>query len=313
MTGTIGVIDLGSNSTNLLVVDGDGHEVERTVAITGMGRAMSADGRLDAGARRRVELQLETYAAALDRHSVPPERRRLVATAAARMMEPGERESWFDTIQERLGARPLVLSGHDEGRLAFRGALRTLRSGAAAGTTWLVVDIGGRSTELMWGDDEPAQVVSLDLGAVSLTEGDLRGDPPRPEELSNAVGRAADAVADALRDWPVDLSTATMVGIAGTIVTAAAVEIGLPTFDADVLHGFTLTRAAAEDVFRTLATESLADRVHNPGLPADRADVIVGGLCILVATMRTLRAPALTVSVHNLLDGVAADVAAAHR
>ena len=97
-----------------------------------------------------------------------------------------------------------------------------------------------------------------------------------------------------------------MVGTAGSIITIAAVELGLIDFDATRLHGFELTRDAAEDVFRTLATERLSDRVHNPGLPADRADIIVGGCCVLVGVMRRLRLDSLVVSTHNLLDGIAA-------
>lgn len=308
MSGAVGVIDLGSNSTNLLIVDTAGHEVERIVAVTGMGRDLSPDGRLNQSARQRVEQQLQHYADLFERHGVAPSQRRVVATAAARALAVDQREAWFDELADLLGVRPELLSGQDEGRLSFRGALGSLRSTHGSGAPWLVVDIGGRSTELMWGIDEPAHVVSLNVGALTLTQDELHGDPPRPDELSNAVGSVADEVADALRMWPVDATEATLVGVAGTIVTAAAVEIGLTTFDPTVLHGFTLTRAAAEDVFRTLATESLADRVHNPGLPRDRADVIVGGLCALVAVMRTLRAPELIVSVHNLLDGVAGEL-----
>jgi exopolyphosphatase/guanosine-5'-triphosphate,3'-diphosphate pyrophosphatase len=96
-----------------------------------------------------------------------------------------------------------------------------------------------------------------------------------------------------------------VVGVAGTIVTVAAIELGLAQFDANSLHGFVLTREAAEDVFRTLATEALADRVHNPGLPRERADIIVGGCCVLVALLRRLKINSLVVSTRSLLDGVA--------
>ena len=95
-----------------------------------------------------------------------------------------------------------------------------------------------------------------------------------------------------------------MLGIAGTITTIAAVEIGLPVYDPERVHGAALSRAAIEEVFRTLATEPLADRIHNPGLPRERADVIVGGCCVLVAIMRTWHVPQLVVSHRNLLDGV---------
>jgi exopolyphosphatase/guanosine-5'-triphosphate,3'-diphosphate pyrophosphatase len=151
-------------------------------------------------------------------------------------------------------------------------------------------------------------VRSLDVGAVRLTERYLHGDPPRPEELTNAIGDAHDLLDDALREVP-DLALATrLVGTAGTIVTAAAVEIGQRTFDAAALHGFRFERDAVEDVFRTLATEALADRVHNPGLPADRADVIVGGMCVLVAIMRRWDARDILVSAHNIMDGVCAEL-----
>ncbi len=295
----VAVIDLGSNSTNLLIVDDRGRELERVVAVT----------RMASGDLQRVEQQLEMYAKVMESHGVAPSHRRVVATAAARNMTNEARAHLFDRVRHHVGVMPQLLSGHDEGRLAFAGAVHALPTPAP----WLVVDIGGASTELMWGAEAPEHVLSLDLGAVTLTAAELHSDPPRPEELSNAVGAAADAVADAVRHWSVDPRHATLVGIAGTVVTAAAVEIGLARFDATALHGFVLSRAAAEDVFRTLATECLADRVHNPGLPPERAEVIVGGLCILVAVMRTLQAPELVVSVHNLLDGVAADLLATGR
>lgn len=302
MTGAFGVIDMGSHSTNLLIADAQGKELHRVVAVTGMTRD---------GGEARVMAQLEVYARLLDQYGVEPSHRRAVATAAARALNPEARTQLFDLVEQRLAARPELLTGEQEGRLAFQGAVATLPSHVAApGAAWMVIDIGGASTEVMWGRDQPDHVISLDVGAVTLTESELHTDPPRPEELSNAVGRVADELADAVRAWPVDVTQATLVGVAGTVVTAAAIEIGLRTFDAAQLHGFALTRSAAEDVFRTLATEALADRLHNPGLPADRAEVIVGGLCIVVAAMRTLRAPHLVVSVHNLLDGVIAEMVA---
>jgi exopolyphosphatase/guanosine-5'-triphosphate,3'-diphosphate pyrophosphatase len=151
-------------------------------------------------------------------------------------------------------------------------------------------------------------VRSLDVGAVRLTERHLQGDPPRPEELTNAIGDAYDLIDDALREVPDMQLASRLVGSAGTIVTTAAVEVGQREFDPSALHGFVLERSAVEDVFRTLATESVADRVHNPGLPADRADVIVGGLCVLVAVMRRWDARNILVSAHNIMDGICAEL-----
>ena len=309
MTGRA-AIDIGTNSTNLLVVDADGREIERIVAVTRLGAGLDPQTagsatRLDPEAVERTLGQLRHYRDRLDHHGVDTDAIRIVTTAAARALGTAERDRLFDEVQRCVGTRPILLSGLEEGRFAFAGATAGLSTSVpVANPPWLVVDIGGGSTELMWGHDHPDHVVSLDIGAVSLTESLLHGDPPRPEELSNAIGLVSDLLADHSRDLPDDPGAATMVGIAGTITTVAAVEIGLSRFEPSVLHGFVLERPAVEDVFRTLATETLADRRHNPGLPPERADVIVGGLCILVAIMRTLHTPELVVSIHNLLDGV---------
>jgi exopolyphosphatase/guanosine-5'-triphosphate,3'-diphosphate pyrophosphatase len=143
---------------------------------------------------------------------------------------------------------------------------------------------------------------------VTLTEAELHGDPPRAEELANAISIVSDAVDNAVIERPALGDTARVVGVAGSIVTIAAVELGLLHFDATRLHEMVLTRAAAEDVFRTLATEALEDRIHNPGLPLERAGVIVGGCCLLVAIMRRLHLDHIIVSTHNLLDGVIAEL-----
>jgi exopolyphosphatase/guanosine-5'-triphosphate,3'-diphosphate pyrophosphatase len=173
----------------------------------------------------------------------------------------------------------------------------------------LVIDLGGGSTELAVGTPGdpagPSEVVSIDLGCVTITEAEVASDPPRPEELTNAIGAAADALADARRQLPLLDHVRRCIGVGGTITTVAAVELGLATWDRDRVNGLVLPRAAVEDVFRTLATESLADRKHNPGLPADRADVIVGGCCILVAVLRNLPADELQVVDADLLDALA--------
>ena len=168
-----------------------------------------------------------------------------------------------------------------------------------------MLDIGGGSTEYTLGVLEADQSASIPFGSVTSTASHLNTDPPLPEDLTNLIGAVADELEEIGRTMPGIVSPPRVVGVAGTIVTIAAVEIGLPTFDETALHGFVLTRDAAEDVFRTLATEPLADRVLNPGLPSDRADIIVAGCCILVATMRRLKIDSIIVSTHSLLDGVA--------
>jgi exopolyphosphatase/guanosine-5'-triphosphate,3'-diphosphate pyrophosphatase len=168
----------------------------------------------------------------------------------------------------------------------------------------LVIDIGGGSTEYIIGFASPEMSASIPFGAVTSTSSHISRDPARPEDLTNLIGAVADELEEVTRDIPALTTPGRVVGVAGTIVTVAAVEIGLANFDDDVLNGFVLTKDAAEDVFRTLATENHQQRILNPGLPADRSDIIVAGCCILVATMRRLHIDEIIISTRNLLDGV---------
>ena len=309
MTRRVAAVDIGTNSTNLLVRDESGSVLERHVTITRLGKGVDSTRRLAPDAIDRTSETLRHYAELLARHGVDISRDlRVVTTSAAR--DATNRDEFFTAVSEAIGRSPDVLSGDEEGRLAHRGAL----SGLDVGSGWhLLVDIGGGSTELVLGESTPTGVTmravrSLDVGAVRLTERHLLADPPRPEELTNAIGDAYDLIDDALRDVPDMKLAGRLVGSAGTIVTAAAVEVGQREFDPSALHGFVLERTAVEDVFRTLATEPITDRVHNPGLPADRADVIVGGLCVLVAVMRRWDARDILVSAHNIMDGICAEL-----
>ena len=297
-TSPVAAIDIGTNSTNLLIVDPQGNEIVREVNVTRLGKGVAASGLLDDSAITATVQQLAIYASLLKQHNV--ETLRVTATEACR--RASNANTFLDQAQTVLGKRPEIISGVLEGQLAYHGALSKLEP--HNGTT-IVVDIGGGSTEVMIGvGNELQHTVSFPFGAVVLTETELHRDPPRPEELTNAIGLVTDFMDDLVREQPQVLEATRVVGVAGTIVTIAAVELGIARFDPVALHDMTLTREAAEDVFRTLATESLANRKSNPGLPAERADVIVGGCCALVGIMRRLRLPSITVSVHNLLDGV---------
>ena len=281
-------IDIGTNSTRLLVGD-----VRRTV-ITRLGRGVDRTGRLDDAAVERTLSTLREYADVVRSHGAA--RVRAVATSASR--DASNRDEFFDAAEAILGVRPELLSGEDEGRLTYIGAT----TGLDAPAPYLVVDIGGGSTEFATAE----RVVSVDMGAVRLTEQWLHDDPPTPEQLSMAVGVARAHLEDVTRQLPEAKAAATIVGVAGTVTTVAAVELG--GYDRDRVHRLRLPRAAVEDVFRTLATEALADRVHNPGLQRERADVIVGGCCVLVAVLRHLEAEAILVSETDILDGILASM-----
>ena len=296
MSTNVAAIDIGSNSTNLLVVDGNGNEIVREVNVTALGEGVARTSTLSHAAVERTIRVISRYADIVATHEA---RVHITGTAACRMAT--NTAEFFAQVQKVTGATPRLLSPRDEARLAYLGATTSLP--AVDGLT-MVVDIGGASTELTVGTSEVLDSVSLPFGVVTLTEAELHRDPPRAEELSNAISIVGDAVDNAVIERPVLADAQRVVGVAGSIVTIAAVELGLHTFDAARLHGMQLTKDAAEDVFRTLATESLADRVHNPGLPVERAGVIVGGCCLLVAIMRRLGLDHIIVSTHNLLDGV---------
>jgi exopolyphosphatase/guanosine-5'-triphosphate,3'-diphosphate pyrophosphatase len=292
----VAAIDCGTNSTRVLVGDGE-NTAARLMRITRLGEGVDRTHRLAADAIERTAAVLREYRGVLDAHGV--QRVRMTATSAARDAE--NREEFFAAAEAAIGVRPELLSGDEEGALSFAGALSDLDP---ADGPFLVVDIGGGSTEFVVGRDAPLGTLSLDLGCVRVTEKFLEHDPPRPEELSNAIGVVHDALDELIREVPATLDAARLVGLAGTVTTMAAVEIGLAEYERDRIHHFVLTRDAAEDVFRTLATESRADRVHNPGLEEARADVIVGGALILVTIMRHFKFDTCLVSEADILDGL---------
>ena len=297
----IASVDLGTNSTRVLVgrPTGAGLEIlDRRNTITRLGQGVGASGRLAPEAVERTLDCLRGYRELLDRHGV--ERVRVAATSASR--DAANRDEFFGAVEALIGTRPELLSGDEEGRLSFRGATGELDP---ASGPFLVVDIGGGSTEFIAGTDRVEGVMSVDIGCVRLTEKFLHHDPPQPEELSACISLTDAYLDDVVREIPAAAEARTLVGLAGTVTTVAAVELGLETYDRDRIHHFHLTREAAEDVFRTLAIESRADRIHNPGLEEARADVIVGGCCVLVALFRRLGFDEMIVSEADILDGLA--------
>jgi exopolyphosphatase / guanosine-5'-triphosphate,3'-diphosphate pyrophosphatase len=307
MSGPVAAIDIGTTSTNLLIASASG-ETKRITTVTALGEGVDQTRQLGEAAMVRTLATLRDFRAQIDEQQVTT--LRVAATSACR--DAGNADHFFDQAEAVLGSRPVLLSGDEEARLSFAGALGGLNPSPAPAQTIAVLDIGGGSTELVVGrgDGTIIGACSLNVGARRLTEAEFTTDPPRPEELTNAIGRVMDDVEDAVRELPDLLRVDRFVGVASTITVVAAVELGLATFDRSVLHGFELSRDAAEDVFRTLATERFDDRIHNPGLPRERADVIVGGCCALVGVMRKLQLSAITVSLTNLLDGLAADLLA---
>ena len=313
MSQTVASIDVGTNSTRLLVAESDGagtplRTTERLMTITRLGQGVDKTGALAPEAVERTVDTLRSYREVLDRHDVPVARIRMTATSASR--DASNRDVFFDAAETVVGVRPELITGDEEARLSFLGATSDLDPGRGP---FLVFDLGGGSTEFVFGtggaEPEVRGAISLDVGCVRLTERFFTSDPPAPEDLTAAISYTDAWLDDVLRMIPGVTEAATVIGVAGTVTTIAAVEQGLATYDRDKIHHFVLTKAAAEDVFRTLATESRADRIHNPGLEEARADVIVGGCCALVAIYRRFGLDDILVSEADILDGLALSVA----
>jgi exopolyphosphatase/guanosine-5'-triphosphate,3'-diphosphate pyrophosphatase len=299
----LGAIDIGTNSVRLLVADVDGagshaalHTLDRRMRITRLGQGVDEARRLHPDAIARTLDVLREYRDTLDELGV--KRARATATSAAR--DAANRADFFEPATDVLGFEPELIAGDEEARLSFAGATNQLDEPPP----YLVVDIGGGSTEFIVGTREPEALMSVDTGCVRLTEQYLASDPPAPEELSAAQSVVRDYLADVEREIPAVRDAATLVGLAGTITTVAAIELGLSEYDRDKIHHFRLTKAAAEDVFRTLATETAEERRHNPGLDPGRVDVIVGGVIVLVTIMRALGFDEMLVSEADILDGL---------
>lgn len=296
----IAAVDCGTNSTRLLI-DDEGRTVERLMRITRLGQGVDATGRLAPEAIERTMAVLVEYRQAMDSHGV--ERVRMTATSAAR--DADNREDFFAAAERAVGVRPELLSGSEEGRLSFVGATSELDP---ADGPFLVVDIGGGSTEFAVGTKACEGALSIDIGCVRLTEKFLLHDPPQADELSACLSVVQTYLDDVARDLPAVLAAKTFVGLAGTVSTVAAVEVGLADYDRDAIHHLELSHEAVEDVFRTLATETRAQRLANPGMEEARADVIVGGCCILVKLMRQFGLATCLVSEADILDGLVASI-----
>ena len=202
-----------------------------------------------------------------------------------------------------LGQAPEVLAGPEEGRLAFAGATADLD---ADGGPYLLVDVGGGSTELVGGAG--GEVVSLDVGCVRATERYLAHDPPRAEELASLRAGVRRLVRDALNEHPGLAGAATLVGVAGTVAALTGIDQGLVEYDRDRIHHARLARSTVERLLGELAAVPVAVRRRRPGVEEGRVDVIVGGSAVLAAAMAVLGFDELLASESDLLDGIVAEL-----
>jgi exopolyphosphatase/guanosine-5'-triphosphate,3'-diphosphate pyrophosphatase len=300
----VAAVDCGTNTIKLLVADldpatGAARELVREMRMVRLGQDVDRTGRLADQALDRVFAAVDEYAATIAAHDVAAVR--FCATSAAR--DAANATVFTHGVRQRLGITPEVLTGDEEAALSYDGATRSLDVEGPV----LVLDIGGGSTELVLGG--PHAAVSLDVGSVRMTERHLRSDPPADDEVAEAV-KAVDTALDGLPAGGVDAARArTVVGVAGTVTTVAAMVLGLPGYQRDRIHRSALPVRAVHDAAERLLAMSHDERRALPFMHPGRADVIGAGALILDRVLRRTGVETLLVSESDILDGIAWSVA----
>jgi len=300
-------IDLGTNSIRLLVsrvaeADGSLRELARDMVITRIGEGVDRTGRISPEALRRTLPVLERYGRRA--RALGAERVHLVATSAVR--DASNRDELAGAVLRATGEPMEIASGEEEAALSFLGA--TL--GLDGKPPYLVLDIGGGSTEFVLGTKEPSASVSAQIGSVRLTERYVHTDPPSYDELDKLELTVTSVLHQVEDRIPVHDAN-TMIPVGGTATTIQAIAQGLPEYDPEVLHRSVLPRSEAERVFRLLADMTTAERRAIPVMAPGREDVIPAGAAILVGVMQRWGFTEALVSETDILDGIVARMAVA--
>lgn len=310
-TQRVAVIDIGSNSTRLLVADvaaGKVTEIERQSRVTRLARGVDLAGRLSAEAIEAACGAIDDYVSIY--REAGAERLEAIATSAVRDASNGD--AFVAELRERFAISARVLDGDEEARLTYLGA--TSERPPAAPT--LVIDIGGGSTELIVGtEEEIAFHASLQAGVVRHSERHISSDPPTPVELealaADVRGLIEVGIAAASESKVVAPALEVVAGIAvaGTPTSLAAIDLALEPYDPQRVHGYVLSLRTIQRLFSQLAAAPLRERVEIPGLHPDRAPTIVAGVVILVEAMRAFGLEQIGVSEHDILYGTAISAA----
>jgi exopolyphosphatase/guanosine-5'-triphosphate,3'-diphosphate pyrophosphatase len=299
----VAVVDIGSNSTRLLIADVEGgsvtDELERISVVTRLGAGVDADGRLRDDAMERVYSTLADFRALIDRHHA--DTALAVLTSAVRDAANGK--EFAEVVEHRFGLTPHVLTGDQEAQLSFLGA--TSDRDPSDRTPTLLVDIGGGSTEVVIGSGRDAEFhVSNQVGVVRQTERHIHTDPPTDAELE-AVREDAQEVLR--RGVPAERRehVKRAIAVAGTATSLAAIAQELDPYDPEKVHGYVLSRTEAEAILGRLASMPLAERRHVAGLDPARAPTIVAGVVILLCVLDLFGLSETEVSEHDILRGAA--------
>ncbi len=296
----VAVIDIGTNSTRLLVgdvADGQVTEIKRQSKVTGLGRGVDHSGRLSAEGIEAVCATVREYVEMVDQLGASTTS--VLATSAVRDAENGS--AFVAELRERFGLSPQVIGGDEEARLTYLGCV----SERAGGENRLVVDVGGGSTEIIIGrGDEPDFHTSLQAGVVRHTERFLTSDPPDAGELEKMAGDIKKLIEEAIREHDFGKIEAA-IAVAGTATSLAAMDLELDPYDPLAVEGHRLPLTTIQWWLSKLASVPLADRKLQVGLQPDRAGAIVAGVVILIEVMRAFDLHEIQVSEHDILYGAA--------
>ena len=301
----VAAIDCGTNSIRLLIADIDGsnfREIYRTMEIVRLGQGVDQNKAFHPDAIARTLAAVDLFAQEILKRGV--DQIRFCATSATR--DATNRELFIDGVKERLGVEPEVISGDEEARLSFIGATKEF---AASDAPFLVVDIGGGSTEFVYGHSDVEFAKSVNIGCVRMTERNIHSDPPKAEEIENARRDIQEAIAVAAAVVPITQAK-TLIAVAGTATSVAASALELKQYDRHLIH---LARVSAEQTHHvavTFAALNAEQRSHVGFLHPGRADVFAAGSLVLSEIMKSTGAKEFVASEADILDGIAWSLAA---
>src|SRR3954469_12556515 len=302
----VGVVDIGTNSTRLLIADVDDgrvHVLDRESIVTRLGQGVDATGELSTQATERVFATLADYRERLDRH----ETQRDVAVLTSAVRDASNGEQFLTEVRKRFRLDARVLPGEEEARLTFLGA--TAERDPGDPTPVVVIDIGGGSTELVEGRGRAMDFhVSTQAGVVRQTERHVDSDPPDPSELQALAADVEQVFAQAVPDR-VRTTVQRAIAVAGTATSLASIDLALDPYDPTRVHGHVLPLGRIEELLARLAQMPLAERKQVTGLHPDRAATIVAGCILLVEALRTFGLEEVEVSEHDILRGAALSAA----
>ncbi|MGW5973932.1 Ppx/GppA phosphatase family protein [Streptomyces sp. NPDC055186] len=306
----VAAVDCGTNSIRLLVADADPRtgelvDLDRRMTIVRLGQDVDRTGRLAPEALERTFAACRAYAEAVKEHGA--QRLRFVATSASRDAE--NRDEFVRGVLDILGVEPEVITGDQEAEFSFTGATKELTGRADLRRPFLVVDIGGGSTEFVVGDDRVRGARSVDVGCVRMTERHLVrdgavADPPTERQIA-AMRADIEAALDRAEQTVPLREARTLVGLAGSVTTVSAIAQDLPAYDSAAIHHSRVSRERVREITEWLLRATHAERAAVPSLHPGRVDVIGAGALVLLSIMERIDAKEVVVSEHDILDGIA--------